>query len=78
MLHAVELPTKMGQPVDCDRGLGRREDEGGDGMEGEDRERVGEKAEGEEEGGWEDGSEKQEIRRLRRGGGNGEESGPSG
>lgn len=36
---AVELPTKMGQPVDCDGGLCRREDERGDRVEGEDRER---------------------------------------
>lgn len=48
----MELPTKMGQPVDCDGGLCRREDKRGDRVEGEDREEVGEKAEdrnGEEE-----------------------------
>ena len=60
----MELPTKMGQPVDCDGGLCRREDKRGDRVEGEDREEVGEKAEDrngeEEEGGWEDGSEKHE------------------
>ena len=60
----MELPTKMGQPVNCDGGLGRREDERGDRVERENREEVGEKAEDrngeEEEGGWEDSSEKHE------------------